>query len=60
MTRTTFKEKSMKNWSLVTEEAVNRQHQYPGRTNHTHNPLNNFQHQTQPKKGGRMQLFKEL
>ena len=53
MTRTTFKEKSMKKLSLVTQEAVNRQHQNPGRPSHTHNPPNNFtQHQTQTK--GRM------
>ena len=59
MTRTTFKEKSMKKLSLVTKEAVKRQHQYPGRPNHTHNPPNNFPHQTQPKKGGCMQLYTE-
>ena len=50
MTRTTFKEKSMKNQSLVTKEASTRQHQNTGRPNHTHNPPDNFpQHQTQPK-----------
>ena len=43
----------MKNWSLVTKQAVNRQHQNPGRPKPTHNPPNNFpQHQNQPK--GRM------
>ena len=52
MTRTTFREKSMKKWSLVTKGAFNRQHQYPGRPNNTHNPPINFPHKTQPKKGG--------
>ena len=46
----------MKKRSLVTKEAVNRQHYYPGRPSHTHNPPNNFpQHQTQPK--GRMYMI---
>ena len=59
MTKTTFKEKSMKRWSLVIKEASNRQHQTQGRPNHTHNPPNNFpQHQTH-QKGGSMRLFKE-
>ena len=59
MTKTTFKEKSMKKWSLVTKEASNRQHQTQGRPNHTHNPPNNFpQHQTH-QKGGCTQLYKE-
>ena len=50
MTRTTFKEKSMKKQSLVMKEAVNRHHQNPGRPSHTHNPPNNFpKHQTLPK-----------
>ena len=53
MTRTNFKEKSMKKQSLVTKEAINRQHENLGRPSHTHNPPSNFpQHQTQPK--GRM------
>ena len=59
MTKTTFKEKSMKKWSLVTKEASNRQHQTQGRPNHTLNPPNNFpQHQTH-QKGVCMRLFKE-
>ena len=59
MTRTIFKEKSMKKQSLVTKEASNRQHQTQGRPNHTHNPPKNFlQHQTH-QKGGCTQLFKE-
>ena len=59
MTKTTFKEKSMKKRSLVTNEASNRQHQTQGRPNHTHNPPNNFpQHQTH-EKGGCTRLFKE-
>ena len=59
MTKTNFKEKSMKIRSLVTKEASNRQHQTQGRPNHTHNPPNNFpQHQTH-QKGGCMRLFKE-
>ena len=49
MTKTTFKEKSMKKRSLVMKEAVNIQHQHPGRTDHTHNPPKNLpEHQTQP------------
>ena len=53
MTRTTFKEKSMKKRSLVTKEVANRQHQYPRIPKHTQNPpKNNFPHQTKPK--GRM------
>ena len=53
MTKTTFKEESMKRRSLVTKEASNKQHQNHGRPNHTHNPPNNFpQHETQTK--GRM------
>ena len=59
MTNTTFKEKSMKKWSLVMKEVVNRQHQNAGRPSHTHNPPNNFPHQTQPKKGGCTRLYKE-
>ena len=59
MTKTNFKEKSMKKRSLVTKEASNRQHQTQGRPNHTHNPPNNFpQHQTH-QKGGCAWLFKE-
>ena len=59
MTKTTFKEKSMKKRSLVTKEASNRQHQTQGRPNHTHNPPSNFpQHQTH-QKGGCTRLFKE-
>ena len=59
MTKTTFKEKSMKKRSLVTKEASNRQHQTQGRPNHTHNPPSNFpQHQTH-QKGGCMRLYKE-
>ena len=59
MTKTTFKEKSMKKRSLVTKEASNRQHQTQGRPNHTHNPPNNFpQHQTH-QKGGCTRLYKE-
>ena len=42
MTKTTFKEKSMKKQSLVAKEASNRQHQTPGRPNHTYNPPNNL------------------
>ena len=53
MTITNFKEKSMKKWSLVMKEVVNKQHQNPGRPSHTHNPPSNFpQHEAQPK--GRM------
>ena len=49
----------MKNQSLVTKEASNRQHQTQGRPNHIHNPPKNFpQYQTQ-KKGACMRLFKE-
>ena len=52
MTKTTFKEKSMKKQSLVIKEASNIQHQTQGRPN-------NFpQHQTY-QKGGCTQLFKE-
>ena len=59
MTKTTFKEKSMKRRPLVIKEASNRQHQTQGRPNHTHNPPSNFpQHQTH-QKGGCMRLFKE-
>ena len=59
MTKTTFKEKSMKRWSLVTKEASNKQHQTQGRPNHTHNPPSNFpQHQTH-QKGGCTLLFKK-
>ena len=59
MTKNTFKEKSMKNRSLVTKEASNRQHQTQGRPNHTHNPPNNLpQHQTH-QKGGCTRLYKE-
>ena len=59
MTKTTFIEKSMKNRSLVTKEASNKQHQTQGRPNHTHNPPNNFpQHQTH-QKGGCTRLYKE-
>ena len=49
----------MQKWSLVTTEAVNRQHQNPGGPNHTHNPPNNFSHQKLNQKGGCMRLFKE-
>ena len=59
MTRTTFKEKSMKKGSMVTKEAVNRQHQYLGRPSHTHNPPNNFAHQKLNQKGGCTRLLKE-
>ena len=59
MTRTTFKEKSMKKQSLDTKEVANRQHQYPGRPIHTHNPPSNFPHQNEQKKGGCTRLFKE-
>ena len=59
MTRTNFKEKSMKKQSLVTKEAINRQHQYPRIPNHTHNPPNNFPQHQNHQKGGCMQLFKE-
>ena len=59
MTRTTFKEKSMKKGSLLTKEAANRQHRNPGRLRHTHNPPNNFPHQELNQKGGRTQLFRE-
>src|SRR5713226_7820443 len=59
MTKTTFKEKSMKKWYLVTKEASNREHQTQGRPNHTHNPPINFpQHQTH-QKGGCTRLYKE-
>ena len=59
MTKTTFKEKSMKKGSLVIKEVVNRQHRNPKRLNHTHNPPNNFpQHQTH-QKGGCTRLYKE-
>ena len=59
MSKTTFKEKSMKKRSLVIKEASNRQHQIQGRNNHTHNPPKNFpQHQTH-QKGGCTRLFKE-
>ena len=59
MTKTTFKEKSMKKQSLVTKEASNRQPHTQRIPNHTHNPPNNFpQHQTN-QKGGCMRLFKE-
>ena len=59
MTKTTFKEKSMKDRSLVTKEASNRQHQTQRRPNHTHNQPSNFpQHQTH-QKGGRPRLFEE-
>ena len=59
MTKTTFKEKSMKIWSLVTKVASNRQHQNQGRPNHTHNPPSNFPQHQNHQKGGYMQLFKE-
>ena len=53
LTRTTFKEKINKKRYVVITGAVNRQHWYPGRPNHTHNPPNNFpQHRNKPK--GRM------
>ena len=58
MTRTTFKEKSMKTRSLVTTEAINRQHQNPIGPRHTHNPPNNFSHQKIDQKGGCMRPFK--
>ena len=59
MNKTTFKEKSMKKWSLVTKEASNRQPQTQGRPNHAQNPPSNFpQHQTH-QKGGCTRLFKE-
>ena len=59
MNKTSFEEKSMKKWSLVTKEASNRQYQTQGRPNHTHNPPENFpQHQTH-QKGGCTRLFKE-
>ena len=59
MTKTTFKEKSMKKRSLVTKEAFNKQHQTQGRPNHTHNPPNKFpQHQTH-QKGVCTRLYKE-
>ena len=59
MNKTTFKEKSMIRWSLVTKEASNRQQQMQERPNHTHNSPNNFlQHQTH-QKGGCTRLFKE-
>ena len=55
MTKTTFKQKSMKKRSLATKEAINRHHKNLGRPKHTHNPPNNFpQHKTQPK--GRMYM----
>ena len=41
------------------KEVVKKQHQNPGRPNHTHNPPNNFpQHQTH-QKGVCMWMFKE-
>ena len=58
MTKTTFKEKSMKIRSLVIKEASNRQHQNQGRPNHTHNPANNFPQHQNHQKGGCMRLFK--
>ena len=52
MSKTTLKEKSMKERSLVTKEASNRQHQTQGRQNYTHSPPNNFpQHETHQKRG---------
>ena len=49
----------MKKWFMVMKEVVNRQHWYPRRLNHTHNPPSNFpQHQTH-QKGGCMLLYKE-
>ena len=59
MTKTNFKEKSMKKQSLVTKEASNRQHQTQGRPNHTHNPPNNFPQHQNHQKGGCKRLFKE-
>ena len=61
MTRTTFKEKSMKKRSLVIKEASNRQHQTQGRPNYTHNPPTNFpQHQTHWKGGCTWLFTKQL
>ena len=49
----------MKERSLVTKEASNKQPQTQGRPNHTQNPPSNFpQHQTH-QKGGCTRLFKE-
>ena len=59
MTKTTFKEKLMKKRSLVIKEASNREHQTQGRSNHTHNPPNNFPQYQTCQKGGCTQLFKE-
>ena len=59
MNRTTLKEKSMKKWSLVTKEAVTRQHQYPRRPNHTHNKPNNFHSSQSNSKQSHTQLFAE-
>ena len=51
MTQTTFKEKSMKKQSLVTTEAVNRQHYNLGGPSHTQNPPRKFSHQKINQKG---------
>ena len=49
----------MKNWSLVTKEASNRQHRTQGRPNHTHNPPNNFPRYQTHQKWGCTWLSKE-
>ena len=59
MTKTTFKEKSMKRWSLVIKEASNRQTSDPGKTQPHSQPTQQLPITLNSPKGGCTWLFKK-